>query len=264
MENVIANLESKVAPAAVAAGTPEGLKVGHINYGKELFDLYAREDANDTMVKTIIRMADVLTVDQFSEEVGKAQEIATATDAALGWKAPEGAKGAELYGPKRRLINSRMSEAKQIFGVQKVKPEVLKEKGYWAAVQAARDYLNNEGIKWDGQKKLNAEQRAVKRDNKESAEAIEVAKSILPQQPGESIKDWMIRCAERAETIKFDSKVEKLGEKLDKLTEDEGTDAVIEAMFEYIKAQGKETMHNFAQRLHETASEMKEVEQAPL
>lgn len=264
MENVIANLESKVAPAAVAAGTPAGLNVGHINYGKELFDLYAREDANDTMVKTIIRMADALAVDQFAKEVGKAQEIATATDAALGWKAPEGAKGAELYGPKRRLINSRMSEAKQIFGVQKVKPEILKEKGYWAAVQAARDYLNNEGIKWDGQKKLNAEQRAVKKQNKESNEAVEIAKNELPQQPGESIESWMIRCARKAEQIKLDMKIERVGEKVDKLVEDEGNDAVIEAMFEYIKKQGKEAMHNFAQRLHEEASEMKEVEAAPL
>lgn len=262
MENVIASLESKVAPAAVSAGTPAALTVGHINYGKELFDLYAREDAQDTTVKAIIRMADVLTCEQFAEQVEKAQEIATATDAALGFKAPEDAKGAEKYGPKRRLINSRMSEAKQIFGAQKLNPQCLKEKGYWAAVQAARDFLTNKGVKWDGQRAKTAEEKAVARENKENNEAIELAKQVLPQLPGESIKDWMIRCADRAETLKEQARIQKVLDKLEEIP----ADLLIPAVYEYMKKQGADSMNKLAQSLHEGAEELqaKQIENPPV
>ena len=132
MDNILATLESTVSPAALAAGSSQTLKVGKINVGKVLFDMYSEIDqtANTAVVK-IIELSSTYTPAEFREAVSQAQEMATAQDAATGWKAKEGAKGSELYGPARRNINTRMSEAKQIFGVAKLAPAVVKEKGYF-------------------------------------------------------------------------------------------------------------------------------------
>jgi hypothetical protein len=255
MDNVLANLESQVAPAAIAAGASEGLKTGHMNYGKELFDLYVGDDSKDTMVKAIIRMASALTCEQFRAECEKAQEIATSTDAACGFKAPEGAKGTEKYGPKRRTINTRLSEAKQIFGCAKLDLSKVIERGYWSALQSAKDTLGEKGLKWDGQKAPTKEQRAAQRDNKESLEAFALAQKILPQHAGESIKQWTERVAIKAEALKEQMLVDDLVEKIKNLHPD--VSYVMNAVFEYIKDQGPDIMEDCGKQLIAEAVEIR-------
>jgi len=253
MENVIANLESKVAPAAIAAGSTDSLKTGHMNYGKELFDLYVGDDSKDTMVKAIVRMASALTCEQFRGECEKAQEIASATDAACGFVAKEGAKGTEKYGPKRRTINTRLSEAKQIFGCAKLDMSAVIERGYWSALQSAKDALQGMGVKWDGQKAATKEQRAAQRDNKESLEAFAMAQKILPQHAGESIKQWTERVAIKAEALKEQMIVDELVEKIKNLHA--SGDYVMSAVFEYIKDQGADIMEECGKQLIAEAAE---------
>ena len=253
MENVLANLESQVAPAAMAAGADEGLKVGHMNYGKELFDLYVGDDSKDTMVKAIVRMASALTCEQFRAECEKAQEIASSTDAACGFKAKDGAKGTEKYGPKRRTINTRLSEAKQIFGCAKLDLSKVIERGYWSALQSAKDTLGEKGLKWDGQKAATKEQRIAQRDNKESLEAFALAQKILPQHAGESIKQWTERVAIKAESLKEQMAVDELVEKIKALHAN--GDYVMSAVFEYIKDQGPDVMEECGKQLIAEAAE---------
>ena len=257
MQNVLAGIESKVSPAAIAAGAPAGLRTGHVNYGKELFDLYAGEDSKDTTVQAIIRMASVITAEEFRKEVAKAQEIADATDQATGWKAEPNAKGTDKYGPTRKVINTRMSEAKAIFGVAKLKPETLKEKGYWRALGAARDYLNANHVKWDGQHApTKAEKQVIKASN-EAKEAFSMAMAVLPKNAGESQQDYAIRLAMKAETIKFDQKVEDGLEGIEKLVEKYDDECMMDAVFRFVKRHGPDAMDAFAQNLHEHAEEVR-------
>lgn len=255
MDNVLANLESQVAPAAVAAGASEALKTGHMNYGKELFDLYVGDDSKDTMVKAIIRMASALTCEQFRDECEKAQEIASATDAACGFVAKQDAKGTEKYGPKRRTINTRLSEAKQIFGCAKLDMSAVIERGYWSALQSAKDTLAAKGVKWDGQKAATKEQRAAQRDNKESLEAFALAQKILPQHAGESIKQWTERVAIKAEALKEQMIVDELVEKIKNLHA--SGDYVMSAVFEYIKDQGADIMEECGKQLIAESAEVR-------
>lgn len=256
MENVIANLESVVSPAALAAGAPKELKVGKINGGKVLFDLYSEiDDKANTAVKTIIAMAAEYTCAEFREFVSSAQEMATAQDAAQGFKAKDGAKGAELYGPKRRNINTRMSEAKQIFGVAKLAPAVVAEKGYFSAVIASRDWLGDKGMKWDGAHALTTEQRKAKKIQKQNDEAVEAAKKVLPQAQGESIASWMARVAAKAEAIKQSLATTALLNQIKNLEEVASEEDVMLAVFDYIRSKGPDAMEACAKQLEEQAAE---------
>lgn len=256
MDNILATLESKVAPAALAAGTADALTVGKINVGKVLFDMYSEiDDKANTAVVKIIELASVYTPAEFREAVSQAQEMATAQDAATGWKAKEGAKGAELYGPARRNINTRMSEAKQIFGVAKQAPHIVKEKGYFSALTAARDWLGEKGMKWDGARALTTEEKKAKRQQKADNEAIEAARKVLPQHQGESIAQYMVRVAAKAEAIKESLAINSLLKQIQNLEEIASEDDVLSAVFEYIRAKGPDVMEDCAKQLLDQAAE---------
>lgn len=256
MDNILATLESKVAPAALAAGTSETLKVGKINVGKVLYDIYSEiDDKANTAVVKIIELAAVYTAPEFREAVSQAQEMATAQDAATGWKAKEGAKGAELYGPARRNINTRMSEAKQIFGVAKLASFVVKEKGYFSALTAARDWLGEKGMKWDGVRALTTDEKKAKKAQKANQEAIFAAQKVLPQHPGESILDYNIRVAKKAEAIKESLAISALLNQIRNLEEIASEDDVLSAVFEYIQAKGPDVMEDCAKQLFDQAAE---------
>lgn len=253
MQNVIATLPERVSPEAMQAGAPEGLRTGHISIAAEIFKTFA-EDADDTKIKTIGRWADALTCDQFAAQIKDAQELADKTDAACGFVKPANAKGQEQYGPKRRVLNQRMSEAKRIFGVLKLDPFVVAERGYFNAVNAAREYLDSKGLKWDGTPLPTESQKASKKANREANAALEAAKDANPQQAGESIKDWMERIAPLADEFQQEEKVNRVVETLKKM-HSEGH-PVLEAIFNFLALQGTEQMHLMAQQLHETAQEL--------
>lgn len=254
MDNIILSLPSRVSPEAQAAGAPEALKTGHINYGKDLFDTFAEDDSQGYKVNKVAQWAEAMTCDQFASAVKDAQSIADNTDAACGFKAPEGAKGADKYGPKRLVLNARMSEAKALFGAYKQNPSVLKEKGYWAALKAARDLLDSKGIKWDGTPKpTDADKKAAKVRHASDA-ALKEAQKLNPQEAGESMKDYILRVADLADAIQENMLIDSLVEKIGKLHDDQ--DVIMSALFEYIKAQGKDVMEDCAQQLFDKVAEM--------
>lgn len=271
MEHVLATLESTVSPAALAAGTNPALTVGKINVGKVLYDLYSEiDDKANTAVVHIIELSETYTPAEFRDAVKGAQEMATAQDAATGFKAKEGAKGAELYGPARRNINTRMSEAKQIFGVAKMAPAVVREKGYFSALTAARDWLGLKGMKWDGARALTTDEKKAKKTQKANEEAIDMAKRVLPQMPGESIANYMVRVGAKAEAIKESLAIEQLLKQIQGLEEIASEDDVLSAVFEYIRGKGPDSMEACAKQLEEQAAEdrakadKKAVEEAPM
>lgn len=253
MENVINTLPARVSPEAMQQGTPEGLKVGHLSIASDIFETFGN-DSDNTKVQVVARWADALTCDQFAKECKDAQEIADKTDAACGFVAPKDAKGTEKYGPKRRLINSRMSEAKALFGVYKINPDVLKEKGYWAAIQAAREFLDSKGVKWDGTPRPSDEVKASRKLNKELSEADMAVRKDHPMEEGENYKEYVERIAPLVDEYREAMQVAKIVEKLKEL----GTEELVNmAIFEVIKSYGPDHMDLCAQQLHEEAEELR-------
>lgn len=192
--HVLERLQTQVSPKAVAAGTDPGLKAGkdvHSMAG-ELVQMYGDVNENKTALERIASMAQTATVAEFAEACKKALETASTTDAGNGWEPKEDAKGQEKYGPLRRQIASRMSEARNLFGVMKMDAKVLSNKGYFAAVQAARAYLSEKQIKWDG-RPADKETKEANRQFKLRDQARIQARAEHQQMQGESIEAYETR-----------------------------------------------------------------------
>ena len=258
MEHVLATIESHVSPDAMKQGAPEGLKTGHINAGMSLYEAFAKDDeVASSALETIKALAETLTQDQFAAACKDCTKVASNTDAALGWTEPAGATGADKYGPKRKVINARMSEAKRIFGVQKMAPHVLKEKGYHAAVSAAREWLDANGKTWDGDNAKTKEQRDAQKAVRANDKAIHAALEQMPREPGQSLKDWLLNGGdELAQTIQEEQEFSDCVQALQKM----GTpEKMAGAFFRYMKLfAGSPLMHSLAQQLHEEAQEQME------
>lgn len=179
--------------ATVQQKAPEALKSGSINYGVTLVEMFTDDKAEETKVKQLQAMAQTITCEEFSKAVKHAKDIADATDKANGFVKAEGAKGQDAYGPKRQLLNARMSEAKRIFGVAKMAPDVLKEKGYWTAVNTAREWLEANGKTWDGLTAESAESKQARKHDALRTGAIAKAMNENPQQKDEDRATWLQR-----------------------------------------------------------------------
>jgi hypothetical protein len=158
-----------------------------------------------------------LTCPEFQEQCSKAVEMADAADRASGWQPKEGAKGIAKYGPKRTVLNSRLSEARLIFGATKMEPGVTKELGYWKALAASRTYLDEKGLKWNGERKLSKDEKENKAVAKLNLKAMEEVMTQYPMEPGESIKDYNERMATLVDKAIEDKRIEQRNEMVDKI-----------------------------------------------
>lgn len=256
MENVLSNIEGSISPAAIAAGTPVALKVGHIQYGADLYNAFAAEATESTKVKVIIQIAEAgLTPYEFKAECKKATELADTNDKANGFTPKADAKGTDKYGPIRRVLNQRLSEAKQIFGAYKIKPESLKEKGYWAALAAAREVLTEKGCNWDGSN-ANPEAKKAQKASREMQKAIADVLSANPMvQPTELIE----QAKEKAFQNEVDAAVEAITKKYGK------GDVLRVACVKILSAiSTPEEMDGFVQHFGEEAMQIRLQEEAPV
>jgi hypothetical protein len=254
VDNVIESLPSKVSPAALAAGAPEGLRVGNSSVGFDLVEMYASEATETTRISKIRAMAENLTCEQFKASCKDAQKRASDIDTAAGFKAAEGAKGQDQYGPVRRVLNQRLSEAKNLFGVFKLSAAVLAEKGYHPALKAARDFLKAQGKQWDGTKAPTQEEKQAEETKAMQLSAIQAAMQAHPREEGESMADWMIRCEEEVTSIEeklqadaFNKGVNKAHEKIVKQY---GTDmllAVLQKTVDEMDTEGLEALQSYIQ-----------------
>lgn len=242
------------APAAMAS-TPVALTTGHINYGSDLFKVYvAEETKQSTQVQLLVTIAMAgLTCAEFQAQCKAAQALADETDKATGFTPKADAKGADKYGPKRKVLNQRLSEAKQIFGAMKIAGvELVKEKGYWASLQTARDFLAEKNVYWDGEPIPTDAAKAQAKETKGVTKAMAQAMKDNPQQAGEDMAEYMARLIPIARNCAFEEDVEAA---VKQFTEKYGTgDLALTAAQRIVnKISTHEQMHSFAQWLHETA-----------
>lgn len=244
-----------MAPASTKPVVPP-VAVNGVSIGAEIVETFADSVQESTKVERIGSWAQSLTTSEFSDAIKKAKEITDTIDSANGFKKPEGAKGQDCYGPKRQLLNSRMSEAKRIFGVFKQAPDVLKELGYWAAVNKARQWLEEHGKTWDGNKALTKAEKALSQAAKlEGAVYAETARQN-PQQMGETIEDYRTRIAGLmaqgvavAQAQSFEKRVETIVASLMKQFGDE-PNALLEACTRILAGEG-----NKEEKVEETKTE---------
>lgn len=248
MESAIASLPARVSPEAVREGASEGLKTGHISIASEIYKVFAA-DSDDTKVKIVARWAESKTCEEFRKECKAAQEIADNVDKASGFVPAPDAKGADKYGPQRKVINSRLSEAKILFGVNKMNPDILKEKGYWNALQAARDWLNESGLKWDGDTKPTAERKAELKVNAEFTAAEMQVREDHPQKAGESYKEYKDRIASMVDEYVMKAKVAACLKQLQALGTKEGKDILMLAIFNLLKQEPEDQRKQMAEQL---------------
>lgn len=196
MENVIVRIQ-ECSPEAVQEAKQHELKTSQISHAAELFKTFAAED-DSSKVKMLEKLAIHygLTTEEFKQQCKDAQDIADTADKANGFVPNPNAKGGEKYGPKRRVLNQRLSEAKQLFGVFKQEPAILQEKGYWSALDTARTFLKEKGLSWDGNTK---DAIKAKRTHKQAQKVMEEVMQALPMEAGESMADYTKRLAVEAE-----------------------------------------------------------------
>lgn len=260
MDNPIALLPQKVSPDAVQQGAPEALKVGHISIAADIYKMYAG-DSDDTKIKTVARWAEAKTCEEFRKECKDALTIADNVDKANGFTPKPDAKGTDKYGPKRKMMASRMSEAKMLFGVNKLAPNILKEKGYWDALEAARSFLKDKGIKWDGEPRPTDARKEELAYNRAMDAAEQAVRDAHPMQPGESWADYKDRIAPLVDEYKEKQDVEKVAEAIRKVAASAGADKFGKALELLFQSKGKEACETLAAKLSELASKM---EQAPV
>lgn len=232
MNNVLANIASTVSPAAIQAGGVPALKVGHINHGAAIYSTFVAEADKQglTQMETIreIALTSKLSCVEFSAAIKAAQEMCDATDKANGFVKPEGAKGQDNYGPKRRLLNQRASEAKNLFGVFKLQPQLLQEKGYWQGLSDARDYLRALDIKWDNTPVLSSEAKAEKKAASVERDALAEVMASNAMNEGETRAEYLTRIDTLADEAVQAAKEEAFNKSvksvIDSLTEKHGQD----------------------------------------
>lgn len=199
MNNIITSFDTKVSPVALATPPSHALSGGKVSHASDLLKAFTADAFDTTRIQCLMRMAgmglgqqqgDALTCDEFKAECKQAQELASNTDTLSGFIKPADAKGQDQYGPVRRVLNQRLSEAKNIFGVLKMDSSVVLEKGYVPALEAARAFLADKGVKWDGSKAPTEAQKAIKA----TREALSDVMEETPQEQYETLGEYMARC----------------------------------------------------------------------
>lgn len=224
----------------MAAPAKVGLSGGKVSCASDLLKAFTA-DVFDTTRLTCLKTiaASGLSCEEFKAECKQAQKLASEADTLAGFVMKDGAKGQDQYGPVRRVLNQRLSEAKQVFGVLKMDASVVAEKGYFPAVSAAREHLVNKGVKWDGSKAPTEEQKA----SKETRSALSEVMGETPQEQGESLATYMARCADLVEA--------KLEERADKAKEA----AIVKLVASLEKTHGKDILASLFAYIVDVATE---------
>jgi hypothetical protein len=201
MEHVLNTIAARISPAAVAAGASPELRVGKDVFAvaSELFEAYGSVEENESKMDLLRKKAEYLTIGQFDDAVKAAQSIADNSDKSNGFTFdPNTAKGNDKKGPARRQFDSRTSEMRQIFGVLKQAPDVLKGKGYHSSLTTAREWLKKAQVRWDGVS-ISARTQEENRKQQMRDQARILARKDHPQEEGESDLDYDRRIATKLE-----------------------------------------------------------------
>lgn len=225
-----------------------------------LYAAFGQQETNARTQCIIDAALQGLTPQEFDGALKHAQSMAKAADASLGWN-PGEKKGRKAYGPKESTFASAASEKRQVFGVARLNLQVLVHTGpngvydpqkapAWAqALTLAREYLKANGIDWTGARsddlrKMREQRSEVKATNA----AMDQARMENPQEPGETLADYMIRIAKATEENLSLAREKAYAEECDriaaKLIKDHGLEMAVdiaERIYKALDALAEET-----------------------
>ena len=221
MQNVLASLPSLVSEQAMNTPASHALKTGSSSAGA-IFQVFTddSQESSKLMLMRSLACDKGLSFTEFEQQCKDAQKLADSVDQANGFVPEKGTKDInKRYGIKRRVLNQRMSEAKRLFGVFKQAPDVLKEKGYNQALIAARAWLDDNKMQWDGSPKLDKEEKEAKAEKDAVSLARTKAMIDNPQEKGEDLPAYIERISAIVEQASEQAKAELFVTKVDKLAE---------------------------------------------
>lgn len=179
------------------------------NAAHTLVAQFAQPESTQSRTRTIWEMALNLTCPEFNEAMDKALETAKANDKAAGFKPASDATGRDKYGPMQSTLATVASQCRQVFGACKIDPECIVSTAdgqvvnfdlfpNWSkAVDKARAFLTDKKVDWTGNPL--SEVKAAKKAKAKRAGDADVMAEVMgahPQQPGESMADYMVRIAD--------------------------------------------------------------------
>lgn len=191
-----------------------------------------------------------LTWDQLTSELNAAIVMASEADTRNGWTAPEGAKGAAKYGPRRATLNTKTSEIRTLWGAlvhcnagaevtsdgEACKPVIPHGMGFAQAVVQARNTLKAHGVKPDGSRVLSDVEKAGITAAQVDADAKMAFIKANPQQAGETLETYSARIeagmGKERYKILMEGQKAVVAKVCDKLVKDYGFDDCLEIVIE--------------------------------
>jgi len=188
--------------------SPPTMLTGKIKNSLDLVSIFANDSGDQRRFSVVWDAALVMKMSpqDMENNIQAAIAMASTMDTVAGWKAPDGAKGQDKYGPKRMTMNARASEIRQLFGAllftEAAKSRVIgREDGFTKGVKTARQALKDCGIQWDGSPAKTEAQRHGERSQKLVNDVRSEWMSSHPQQEGESMGDYATRMAMAVEIL---------------------------------------------------------------
>lgn len=253
MDNIIATLPERMAEATASASKYDSptQAVTIKSAARECFNAFSDDEGKSvTRVKMVLGWIEAgFTPGEVDKILSEALLMAKETDIAMGFKS-EGKKGRAAYGLNQSVMSSRASECRAVYGAgnQGALP-FLKEKGWQAALNTARMWLDEKGKLWDGDNKPSKEQRAAKKAAKEHNKAFMEAAAANPMRAGESIADYAARVAKESAVVNEQKAVETILATFKKW--DDG--ALQTAIHEYLLGKGPDQLRMYAAQLNADA-----------
>lgn len=190
-KNPIADLPAKASPASARQGVTKELKTAPQVTGQWLYDRFVTASREDqTKVGLVALAAKSTTTEQWKSALADMVKLAQNTKDEA----------------KIRTARNHQSVLRAVYGALKFAgPEFEKlgyvegKTGYHEARELAKRALEAKAITWEGYAGRTPEQKAADKAAKVQAKALKEVQDANPQQPGESLRDYMTRLAELTE-----------------------------------------------------------------
>ncbi len=256
MENIIATLPEKMAVAqAVASQYDSPTQAITIkSAARECFRLFTEDEAKSvTRVQMVLAWVEAgFTPGEVDKVLSEALLMAKEADTASGFNAA-GKKGRAAYGLNQSVMASRASECRTVYGAATQGAlSMMKEKGWQAAINLGRMWLEEKGKLWDGNNRPTKDEKAARKAAKETHKAFVEAASANPMKAGENHAEYAARLAQEAAHLTKATIVAKMVETL------KGWDqkCVMEAIHEFLLGKNPDELRMMASQLQADADEI--------
>lgn len=256
MDNIIATLPEKMAVAqAVASKYDSPTQAITIkSAARECFRLFTEDEAKSvTRVEMVLLWVEAgLTPGEVDQVLSEALLMAKEADIASGFSA-EGKKGRAAYGLNQSVMASRASECRTVYGAATHGAlSMMKEKGWQAAINLGRMWLEEKGKLWDGNTRPTKDEKAARRAAKETHKAFMEAAAANPMRAGENQAEYAARVAAETAHASRAKIVSQMVETMKKWDQS----YVMDAIHEFLLGKNPDDLRMMASQLQADADEI--------